>query len=414
MRKILTILLAVLTAVSLAACGSKSKKDVQSTGQSNKGANLASMYEDNKYNLFRFGALFVIKGNEGWLINKSNEVISKKISGNFSDCGLSYFYPVLTAPVNKTVENPETRMPVNVYGYYDLKGNPIIDTDKYTMSNESCTYGMLSIMDLKTFKVGYCDLSGNVVIEPQFEADEWFPFANCDLSAVKLDGKYGYVDKTGKMVIEAQFDSASNFDDEGVAAVGKKGNSDDEAKYALINTEGKLLTDYIFDEVDHYFSGSLEMFVDGKGFATKDGERFVIDSSGNILRKVTENDEIKSVSDLVEQKRMGGRTVFAENGLYGIKDEDGKTVVQPVYKTIASYNCGKDYFIAEKEDGENVVCDYSGNVKVKAGDIGEAVYFSRIYDDGYIVAQKSDGDDRRCVIDTEGNVVIPFEYERIN
>src|SRR5262249_16943380 len=64
-------------------------------------------------------------------------------------------------------------------------------------------------------KMGYCDRSWNLVIQPQFEDADTFSEG---LAAVRMGGKYGYIDTTGTMVIEPQFERVGSFS-EGLAMV---------------------------------------------------------------------------------------------------------------------------------------------------------------------------------------------------
>lgn len=361
-------------------------------------------YEDNFGDLFRFGIVMVKKDGKYSFINKDNEVVIDSISDNMSDCGLLYYYPVILVPTDV----------YPIYGYFDLNGEPLIDTSKYTASNESCTYGLLSIMDLQTQKVGYCDVLGNIVIEPQFDADYWFPFGNCDMSAVQIDGKWGYIDRAGSFVIEPQFGAAGNFCEEGVAVVGNGPEmyvslDDNNTKFALINTSGEMLTDYIFDYVQQ---DSAALFVDGKGAASINGKCCVIDVSGNVVEYF---DEYVSLRDLQEQKRMQGKTIFKGNDKYGIKDENGNIIAEAKFEYVG-LRCQEEYFegfISEYE----IVCDYTGKILIGADNKYTEIH---IYDDGYIVALKdvdntpsTTEDDKYGVVDWNGNIIIPFEYDHI-
>lgn len=67
-------------------------------------------------------------------------------------------------------------------------------------------------------KWGYIDKTGAMVIPPQFGYVSTF---HEGLAAVEIGDKWGYIDKTGKFVINPQYDSASQFEN-GVAKVGLK------------------------------------------------------------------------------------------------------------------------------------------------------------------------------------------------
>jgi hypothetical protein len=57
-------------------------------------------------------------------------------------------------------------------------------------------------------KWGYADVSGRIVIQPQFA---WAQHFSEGLAVIKMNDRFGYADKTGTVVIKAQFDHADDF-----------------------------------------------------------------------------------------------------------------------------------------------------------------------------------------------------------
>lgn len=85
-------------------------------------------------------------------------------------------------------------------------------------------------------KWGYIDRTGAMVIPLQFDdADEFHE----GLASVSVGGKWGYISKGGKFVINPQFDLADRFKD-GIAQVGVK-VSDKETKFGYIDNSGKYV-----------------------------------------------------------------------------------------------------------------------------------------------------------------------------
>lgn len=74
-----------------------------------------------------------------------------------------------------------------IYDYIDTYG---ISSDGYIKVKQNGQYGFI-------------DLSGEVVIKPQYEYAGSF---YSGLAPVVIDGTLGYIDKKNKQVIEAQFD----------------------------------------------------------------------------------------------------------------------------------------------------------------------------------------------------------------
>jgi len=91
-------------------------------------------------------------------------------------------------------------------------------------------------------KWGFIDKTGAMVILPQFSYVTSFQEG---LAAVSVGGKSGYIDKTGKFVINPQYDSAGAFEN-GVAQVGMKQPKTDAAaldkyQYGYIDRTGKYI-----------------------------------------------------------------------------------------------------------------------------------------------------------------------------
>jgi uncharacterized OB-fold protein len=88
-------------------------------------------------------------------------------------------------------------------------------------------------------KLGYTDLTGHMVISPQFDGGNDFSdgVAAVLVGNPETIGKWGYIDRTGKYVINPQFDEAGDFCG-GIAPV-KIGRSD--GKWGYIDKAGKYL-----------------------------------------------------------------------------------------------------------------------------------------------------------------------------
>ncbi|HNB14510.1 MAG TPA: WG repeat-containing protein [Candidatus Obscuribacter sp.] len=80
-------------------------------------------------------------------------------------------------------------------------------------------------------KVGYVDITGKVVIEPQFDKVE--PFSE-GLAKVIVGNRSGFIDKSGKFIISPRYRGAGSFS-EGLAAV-----SEDGENWGYIDTSGRL------------------------------------------------------------------------------------------------------------------------------------------------------------------------------
>jgi len=89
---------------------------------------------------------------------------------------------------------------------------------------------VLKVAQIVDGRWGFVSISGELVINPQFERAEVFAEG---LAAIRLD-KWGHVDGSGKFVINPQFDEAASFAN-GLARVKMGGRT------GYINTTGNFI-----------------------------------------------------------------------------------------------------------------------------------------------------------------------------
>ena len=189
------------------------------------------------------------------------------------------------------------------------------------------------------------------------------------------DGKYGYLNTEGEVVIEAQFYEARPFS-EGLAAVCRE--SDGCLEY--INEKGETVLK--FEDADGYLN-IFQMadeepscdFSDGVARIYFGYETACIDKAGNRL----------NVKNPVGMHKQGRIAFFDdETGLYGFADKDGNIVIPAAYSGVFDFS----------QSGIALVKSTKNYTTPKEAELFE-------YEDYY-----------RGYIDTEGNVVIPIEFEQ--
>jgi len=203
-------------------------------------------------------------------------------------------------------------------------------------------------------KIGYINLSGKVVIPPQFDGGELFYDG---LAVVEQNNKYGYIDKTGRLIIPAIFDAAVHFE-KGFARIGIKDttknspedwpyfNSRPDLIWGLINITGEyiLKPKYKFNDngiltfIENHLMGLIN--IDGKIIipATYDNISFI----GNGLYSVLKNDRLGLIDTLgntitpltYEEIDYFNDDLAAVkiNGKWGFIDKTGKMVINPIYR----------------------------------------------------------------------------------
>lgn len=163
-----------------------------------------------------------------------------------------------------------------LYGYVDSKGSIVLPPE-YNFMGKRCNshavvmkdsvWGLFSllnhdvtIMEEATYLGPYMDGLCRINIGGIF---------NTTTKEVKL-GNWGFVDVNGQMVIEPEYDRVLNFHD-GIAAIKSYG------QWGFINKENQKIVPCEYDDIESGFS-------DGEGKLIKDGEIYVFDTQGNLVR----------------------------------------------------------------------------------------------------------------------------------
>lgn len=193
-------------------------------------------------------------------------------------------------------------------------------------------------------KYGYFDITGKIVIRPQFENANEFSEG---LAAIKIDGSWGFIDKTGKTVIEPKFETARSFS-EGLAAV----KIDDEWGY--IDKTGKIVIEPQYDVVNNFSEGLARVaYHESKTICYYD----YIDKTG---KKIIES--VLFAHDFSEGLAYGkiGDAYKRENGFFNNK---GDLVIK------LSDNCSDDFYTGFyngystiEKSGKSVFIDKNGKI----------------------------------------------------
>jgi hypothetical protein len=196
-------------------------------------------------------------------------------------------------------------------------------------------------------KYGFIDLSGRLVITPQFDdfnnailGDSWAEglaavcVGRCKGTVDKpADGKWGYIDASGKFVINPRFDFARSFS-EGLAAVQVGSNKSDwfsynpDEKWGFIDTTGEYVAEPQFSSVSSFKEGLAVACIGNCIGYDGDGKEGYIDKTG----KFAINPQFDSAFDfdhglaLVQNPKAHA---IADSPKQGYIDKTGKYVWNP-------------------------------------------------------------------------------------
>ncbi|ABS34482.1 KWG leptospira repeat protein [Clostridium botulinum A str. ATCC 19397] len=233
------------------------------------------------------------------------------------------------------------RIKENEYALVNIKGE-ILNKYEYA-SVGNLREGLLSFKKDMGEKYGFIDEDGNVVIKPQFTYAHDFSEGR---SVVNVSGNimnnYGVIDKEGNYIITPKYNDIILLGENRVA-VGvaiDKTSPFIGSKYAIADTEGNILTDFIYYEVSNYKNGIA--------FAYDDKNTFFIDKEGNKIENLpivegsgtltVENELIKAYVDYkISYFDKEGNLIWEENSVISLNNQ---------YKVIEEkYKPNKDYLV---------------------------------------------------------------------
>lgn len=185
--------------------------------------------------------------------------------------------------------------PTNGTGYFNMDGELVIALQENEYGHMFADNG-LAIVETQaedgspsyqyidgSISYRYINTTGETVIAGPFE--KAFDFAPNGIASVVAGGVLGYIDMTGAYVIEPQFDVGWSlcFDENGLTPVIKNG------KWAIMDDTGKLITDYLFDDCSRPLYDELPVSVfavclDGQwGLVNAFGETVLEPQFGGII-----------------------------------------------------------------------------------------------------------------------------------
>lgn len=231
---------------------------------------------------------------------------------------------------------------------------------------------------------GYINTIGSTVIDFQFRSA--FPFQNGIAKVQDYDKSYFFIDKTGTQISQLRFEQAGNLKDDLIKIQTTKGYNFvnlqgdtllDESvvtakdfnngvskikylnqKYGLINTAGKVIIPYEYEQISEEENGLFRVKRDGKyGIIDKNGkvilapihshmshfqnDFFVTKTEGTFEIRNTKNQLIHSLQNIESIEPMGMDTwrVF-KNDKFGIINSDNESIAPYKYDELFNLEDG--------------------------------------------------------------------------
>lgn len=263
----------------------------------------------NKDNNLFSNDLLAVKFDEDWgYINSKGKV---KIEGQFDKA-----YPF--------ADNGVALVSIGgAYGYINTKGEFVVNPiySQATSFDENSDYAVVK----RNSKYGYVNENGEEIIRCQFEEAYQFSYG---LALVKIGGKYGFINSKGKFVINPIYDEAESFSNKKLTAVGKEVAGG--IQYACISNKGKLLTDFMFDE----------LYISEKYVITFNGTYYGLCKSDLQPLFTTEYQIAGFPIDLDSFENLDDKLIpFKDNSTYkyGYMDLKGQVVISAKYDIIGNF-----------------------------------------------------------------------------
>ena len=139
------------------------------------------------------------------------------------------------------------------WGCINTKGEKIVPC-KYDYIGKCIENGLLEVQ--LDNKMGFVDLNGKEVISCQYKTGTWKEFTDGYRPVKNMEGKWGVIDTTGRVVVPFKYDDAGDIEN-GYTRVYLDG------KYGLCNMEGKEIIPCEYDSI--YSPEEYGIAVEGNG-----------------------------------------------------------------------------------------------------------------------------------------------------
>ena len=353
---------------------------------------------------FEWGMAKVYKDGIPFYIDKEGKEITK--------------YNVYTEikPLDEKLAIVETKS--KKFGGMDRSGNLIIDTvysSIYFFDKEIVIARHLDISKSEKGEVGVIDTAGKAIIPfGKYHSIRTFGKEYLKVSYIDEDGKNltDIIDKTGKLIIELEPENNCNIaggPECGLIKLNcyKSREADSLGRIitsgfykGFMNLKGeRIINDSSYLQAsDFSFNRAIIKDIDHHQFIIKTtGEKIEADS----IDKIHSNKFINGLAIASHQKRFGiidtngvyvikptfkaisrlydGYFAFFQDGFYGIKDFDGKTIVEPIMKSF-DRNGFKDGLLKSVVDKRTAYVNKQGVVVWKSSTYAHYKYFQRNVD----------------------------------
>lgn len=225
------------------------------------------------------------------------------------------------------------------YGIIDKSGEFITFLDYNLVYDYS--EGLMVFSDVDYGLLGYIDDNGKIIIEPKYKIANGFKDSVAIVSEESLyNGPYGVINKDGEYIYKLEYSDIIVLGEDRLA-LGKPLGKDEfvlRSIYAIGDTKGNLLTEYMYLEVGEYN--------DGLAYASNTTSTFFINKSGYRCTNLPElcgSGNLKLKDDIVQANlddiqsyyKMDGEEIYIPKNK--IKLDEKYSVIRKKYKPNINY-----------------------------------------------------------------------------
>jgi hypothetical protein len=312
------------------------------------------------------------------------------------------------------------------YGFIDMTGELVIP---YMFSSADCFHNGVARATIRG-KTGIIDTTGQVVVPFEYTSiggwGNWGrPFTD-GLAVARIGdwstGRAGVIDITGNIIIPFEFSGISI--QEGGLIYARQGEGST-VRAGILNRHGEVVVPFEYGHIESFHEGLAAVSIDGKvGFIDESGELVIPLQHGSTgIRGVDPRwwSRWSHHGSFEDGFAVIGRNLNAgyrwEPNEYGLIDRMGNVVLPFEFDLIHSFSeglavvgVGEVIYADDDEWGDLFhtygVIDTSGNFVIPMGDFDYINSFS-----GGVATASRDG--QVGLIDRDGNVILPFEYNWI-
>jgi len=313
---------------------------------------------------------------------------------------------------------------ISKWGYIDYKGKTIIPFKYVRTMGFWEGYGRVVQKVNGRLKTGFINKKGVFAIPPQYYIASVFQEG---LAAVRLNDKsgLGYVDIDGNPVTETKYCIADSFEN-GIARVaincntkiigGPEGHATYSSSKGFIDKTGKEIIPVLYDEATHWESEKIVLVTNETGTGA-------YDEKGNYIIPIVAGQEVQpdKNSGLIKVKKIDKNLGI----VIGYLNNEGKTIIpfqfeQTYFENEYMVGVKKEEMSNEQvsdkgaksfESGRAGVMDTKGNIVIPF--IYEKIWYLK---KGYFLVRKNDknGKSVAALYNSTGEIIIPFKYKYIS